>query len=122
MGVTKEITRPGPAGAQVPAKGDTIVIHYHGTLSDGTKFDSSVERGTPFETPIGVGRVIKGWDEGILGSKESGIAPMRVGEKAKLTITHDYAYGERGFPPVIPPKATLIFEVELIGIKGKQEL
>ncbi|KAK6521067.1 FK506-binding protein 1A [Arthrobotrys conoides] len=122
MGVTKEITHPGPAGAQFPVKGDRIKIHYTGTLSDGSTFDSSVERGTPFETAIGVGKVIKGWDEGILGSKQSGIAPMRVGEKAKLTITSDYAYGERGFPPVIPPKATLIFDVELISIIGKEEL
>ncbi|KAK6361562.1 FK506-binding protein 1A [Orbilia blumenaviensis] len=121
MGVTKEIIRPGPAGALVPQKGDTIIIHYTGTLEDGKKFDSSVDRGTPFETPIGVSRVIKGWDVGILGG-ENGIVAMRVGEKAKLTITHDYAYGERGFPPVIPPAATLIFEVELIGIKGKEEL
>ncbi|KAK6536594.1 FK506-binding protein 1A [Arthrobotrys megalospora] len=122
MGVTKEITRPGPAGAKVPKKGDTIIIHYTGTLeSDGSKFDSSVDRGTPFETPIGVGRVIKGWDVGILGG-ENGIVAMRVGEKAKLTISSDYAYGERGFPPVIPPKATLVFEVELIDIKAKDEL
>ena len=80
-----------------------------GTLTDGSKFDSSKDRGRPFEFRIGVGQVIKGWDEGM--------AKMSVGQVAKLTCTPDYAYGERGMPPVIPPSSTLVFEVELIGVR-----
>ncbi len=95
-------------GATVKS-GNTVSIHYTGTLVDGKKFDSSVDRGTPFETQIGVGQVIKGWDEGVVG--------MRVGGKRKLTIPYTMAYGEAGIPGVIPPKATLIFEVELLSIK-----
>lgn len=90
-------------------KGDTISIHYVGTLLNGTKFDSSVDRGTPFETVIGVGDVIKGWDEGVIG--------MKVGGKRKLTIPAFMAYGEQGAGSVIPPNSTLIFELELLGIK-----
>lgn len=95
-------------GAEVKS-GNTVKIHYTGTLVDGKKFDSSVDRGTPFETQIGVGQVIKGWDEGVVG--------MRVGGKRKLTIPYAMAYGEAGIPGVIPPKATLIFDVELISVK-----
>ena len=90
-------------------KGDGVSMHYSGTLEDGKKFDSSYDRGLPFETEIGVGRVIRGWDEGVPG--------MKVGGKRKLTIPFDMAYGERGIPGVIPAKATLIFEVELLNIK-----
>ena len=89
--------------------GDTVLMHYTGTPLDGTKFDSSVDRGEPFETQIGVGQVIDGWDQGIPG--------MRVGGKRKLTIPSSLAYGSRGAGAVIPPNAGLIFEVELIEIK-----
>jgi len=87
---------------------DRVKIHYIGTLQDGTKFDSSRDRGFPFETEIGVGKVIKGWDEGV--------PQLSKGEKALLIATTDYAYGGRGFPPVIPPYATLHFEMELLDI------
>ncbi|TFY57132.1 hypothetical protein EVG20_g8658, partial [Dentipellis fragilis] len=87
---------------------DKVTIHYVGVLTDGKKFDSSRDRGAPFETEIGVGKVIKGWDEGV--------PQLSLGEKAILTATPDYAYGARGFPPVIPPNSTLKFEVELLKI------
>jgi FKBP-type peptidyl-prolyl cis-trans isomerase len=89
--------------------GDTVVMHYRGTLEDGTQFDSSYDRGEPFSTQIGVGQVIQGWDEGVPG--------MKVGGKRKLTIPSSLGYGEQGAPPTIPPNATLIFEVELVGIQ-----
>ncbi len=92
-----------------PSKGDTIIAHYTGYLEDGTKFDSSYDRNKPFETMIGVGRVIPGWDEAFLSMKE--------GEKRLLILPYYLAYGERGSPPVIPPRATLIFDVELIKVK-----
>ena len=88
--------------------GDTIVIHYKGTLTDGTKFDSSYDRGEPYETQIGVGQVIQGWDLGVVG--------MKIGGKRKLTIPPSLGYGEQG-SGAIPPNSTLIFEVELIDIK-----
>lgn len=89
--------------------GDTVVMHYTGTFDDGEKFDSSVDRGFPFETKIGVGHVIKGWDEGVPG--------MKIGGKRKLYIPYTLAYGEEGAGDVIPPLADLIFEVELLDIK-----
>jgi FKBP-type peptidyl-prolyl cis-trans isomerase len=89
--------------------GDTVVMHYTGWLEDGKKFDSSVDRKEPFETPIGVGYVIKGWDLGVVG--------MKVGGKRKLTIPHELGYGKYGVDPDIPGFATLIFEVELLKIK-----
>lgn len=90
-------------------EGDTVVMHYTGWLEDGTKFDSSLDRKQPFETPIGVGYVIKGWDMGVPG--------MKVGGKRKLTIPHELGYGKYGVEPDIPGSATLIFEVELLKIK-----
>ncbi|GAA5971162.1 hypothetical protein JCM11641_004167 [Rhodosporidiobolus odoratus] len=108
MGVTVETISPGD-GTTFPKKGDNVTMHYHGTLhSTGAKFDSSRDRGQPFQTAIGVGRVIKGWDEGV--------PQLSLGQKAKLICTPDYAYGERGFPPVIPANSTLVFEVELLKI------
>ena len=93
----------------VATSGKTVSVHYTGTLTDGTKFDSSKDRGTPFEFNLGAGQVIAGWDKGVVG--------MKVGGVRKLTIPSDMAYGPNGIPGVIPGGATLIFEVELLGVK-----
>jgi FKBP-type peptidyl-prolyl cis-trans isomerase len=94
---------------QIAAAGMTAQVHYTGWLTDGTKFDSSVDRGQPFSFKLGEGQVIRGWDEGVKG--------MRVGGKRKLTIPPDLGYGQAGAGGVIPPNATLIFEVELLGLQ-----
>ncbi len=95
----------GPA----PKTGDLVVVHYTGWLTNGKKFDSSVDRGDPFEFVLGRGQVIKGWD--------AGVASMQVGDKIRLTIPPEMGYGPRGAGGVIPPNATLIFEVELLDIR-----
>ena len=89
--------------------GRSVSVHYTGWLTDGTKFDSSLDRGQPFAFTLGAGMVIRGWDQGVLG--------MKVGGKRKLTIPGHLAYGDRGFPGLIPPNATLVFEVELLGVE-----
>jgi len=106
-GVQIEILKEGTG---VEAKnGNTVAVHYTGILENGTKFDSSVDRGIPFEFTLGAGQVIRGWDIGVEG--------MKVGEKRKLIIPSELAYGTAGAGSAIPPNATLIFEVELLGIK-----
>ncbi len=106
-GLKYEVLREGNGpGAKA---GQTVAVHYTGWLTNGTKFDSSVDRGQPFDFHLGAGQVIKGWDEGVAG--------MKVGEKRKLTIPPQLGYGERGAGGVIPPNATLVFDVELLGIQ-----
>merc|ERR1739844_174595 len=107
MGVDVETITAGD-GTSYPKKGQTVAVHYTGTLTNGKKFDSSRDRGKRFEFKLGAGQVIRGWDEGV--------AQMCKGQRAKLTCSPDFAYGERGFPGVIPQNATLIFDVELLEI------
>ncbi|MCB1060461.1 MAG: FKBP-type peptidyl-prolyl cis-trans isomerase [Calditrichaeota bacterium] len=96
-----------------PKTGDLVKVHYSGWFTDGKKFDSSVDRGTPFEFPLGQRKVIAGWDEGV--------ALMKKGGKTQFIIPGKLAYGERGYPGVIPPNATLIFDVELIDFGPMQK-
>ena len=111
-GLQIEDTKVGTGAT--PQRGQTCVMHYTGWLYEngakGKKFDSSVDRGEPFDFPIGAGRVIKGWDEGV--------ASMKVGGKRTLIIPPELGYGARGAGGVIPPNATLIFDVELLAVKG----
>jgi peptidylprolyl isomerase len=117
-----KVTGPGvttPSGLQywdvkeglgaTPEAGQTVMVHYTGWLTSGKKFDSSVDARKPFTFPLGQGAVIKGWDEGV--------ATMKVGGKRQLRIPPDLAYGEKGYPGVIPPNSTLIFDVELLSTR-----
>jgi len=108
MGVEVQTIKEGD-GSTFPKTGQTVVVHYTGTLTDGTKFDSSRDRGKPFKFKIGKGEVIRGWDDGV--------AQMSVGQRAKLTCSPDYAYGSKGHPGIIPPNSTLVFDVELIKLE-----
>jgi FKBP-type peptidyl-prolyl cis-trans isomerase FkpA len=132
-GLALSAVAPGASGAATPAEvttasglkyqdikegtgdvataGRPVSVHYTGWLTNGTKFDSSKDRGQPFEFPLGGGRVIRGWDEGVQG--------MKVGGVRKLTIPAELGYGARGAGGVIPPNATLVFEVELLKVGGK---
>lgn len=105
-GLKYEVLKPGTG--LTPKIGQTVTVHYTGTLENGTKFDSSRDSGKPFEFPIGAKKVIKGWDEGL--------STMKVGERRKLIIPPELGYGAEGIGP-IPPNATLIFDVELLGVK-----
>jgi peptidylprolyl isomerase len=106
-GLQYQEVAPGSGAAAKP--GQIAVVHYTGWLTDGTKFDSSRDRGEPFSFPIGVGQVIPGWDEGVAG--------MKAGGRRRLVIPSDLAYGPEGSPPVIPPDATLVFDVELVELR-----
>jgi FKBP-type peptidyl-prolyl cis-trans isomerase len=103
-----QIEKLNQGQGEQPRKGQTVTVHYSGWLTNGQKFDSSVDRGEPFSFVLGVGQVIAGWDQGV--------ATMKVGDKVKLTIPPDLAYGRDGYPGAIPPSATLVFEVELLAV------
>ncbi len=105
-----QIEKLAEGQGETPKTGDRVSVHYTGWLENGKKFDSSRDRGQPFVFTLGRGQVIKGWDQGV--------ASMRVGDKVRLTLPPDLGYGARGAGGVIPPNATLIFEVELLGINS----
>ncbi len=106
MGLQIEDKKVGTG--QEATAGKTVTVHYVGTLTNGSKFDSSRDRGEGFSFSLGAGEVIRGWDQGVAG--------MKVGGLRKLTVPPELGYGARGFPPVIPPNATLVFEVELLSV------
>lgn len=118
-GIAFVVSQMGPKGLKIEemkvgegaaaVAGKSVTVHYTGWLTNGTKFDSSLDRGDPFRFNLGAGQVIKGWDQGVEG--------MKIGGKRKLTIPSDLGYGEQGAGAVIPPGATLVFEVELLGVE-----
>jgi len=109
-GIQFEVLQEAPSDAVKPQSGQVATVHYTGWLNDGgepgSKFDSSVDRGQPFQFVVGVGQVIKGWDESVLD--------MKVGEKRRVILPHQLAYGERGAPGAIPPYSDLIFDIEVL--------
>ncbi len=108
MATELKIEKLTTGNGAAPKKGQAVSVHYTGWLTNGSKFDSSVDRAEPFTFVLGAGQVIAGWD--------LGVATMRIGDKVKLTIPPELAYGREGYPGAIPPNATLVFEVELLAV------